>query len=294
MEAEARELTDRIKAKIMAKAMAFDPVRLVDLLATYGVPPEDILFESNPERAAASTVESIRFEENGMVVVRVNLGLQGDRGTLPAYFQLLIEQGGAVESFHEFIRFFDDRLIQTLLRVTYPERDPALFEQWPRTVENFRRIASIGSEGLLQSLLSKTFPELRVHVKREPIARAASAAASMVMGTAGLDGGGLLGSGQMVEPNGFEVTLVATEPTAGSGRRWAEVIVERFKDRVEPVLAGQRIVFDLHLKVVDHEDLAEIQGIGFLGYERVGGSKSSVHSMRLYRGMVGRDLISHT
>jgi hypothetical protein len=288
-----RELTDELKAKIIARANAFDPVRLVDLLSSYGFAPEDVLFESNPERASASIVDSIRFEANGTVVVRVNMGLLGDRGTLPSYFQRVVEESGDPDAFQDFIRFFDDRLISNLLRVTYPERDKALFEDWPRTVAHFRRIAAIGAESLLQSLLQKTFPELRVHVKRSAIPRA-QAEASLVMGSAGLDGGGLLGAGQMVEPRGFSVSLVAFEPTAGGGRRWAEVIVDRLVQRMEPVLSGQRLALDIELVVVDHEDVAGLKTMGFLGYERMGGGHSAIHALRIYRGMVGHDPIALT
>jgi len=162
------ELTEAVKAKITRLASRFDPARLVEVLEGYGVHEADIIFESNPERAGASTVDSIRFEPSGVVVVRVNLGLLGDRGTLPSYFQMMLERGSALESFQDFVRFFDDRLVTNLLRATYPERDAELFPDWPRTVGHFRRMSAITSDALLQSVLAKIFPELRVHVKRAP------------------------------------------------------------------------------------------------------------------------------
>ena len=74
-------LTGEVKALIQARAYSFDPARLIDLLAYYGVPREDITFESNPDRASASTIDSIRFQDDGRVLVRVNMGLLGDTGT---------------------------------------------------------------------------------------------------------------------------------------------------------------------------------------------------------------------
>ncbi len=281
-------LTEDLKAKIVARASAFDPARLVSLLASYGVPSEDVLFESNPERAGATIVDSVRFESSGAVVIRLNLGLLGDRGTLPSYFQMVVERGGATEAFHDFIRFFDHALLANLLRVTYPENDPALFEDWPRAVSSFRRMAVVGSEALLQSLLAKVFPELRVHVRRAPLDRSAPAA-SLVVGESGLDGGGLLGEGSMTEPNGFSVLLVALEASPGGRRRWPELVVQRLRDRVAPALEGQRIALDAELVVLDHEERAGLAEAGYLGYERVGGESSSVHRVRLFRGVLGVD-----
>ncbi len=286
-------LTGEVKALIQARAYSFDPARLIDLLAYYGVPREDITFESNPDRASASTIDSIRFQDDGRVLVRVNMGLLGDTGTLPSYFQLVVERSGTIESFRDFVRFFDDRLISSLIRATYPERDPTLFGHWPSAVVNFRRLSVVGSGALLQSLLAKTFPELRVHVQRTSIFRS-DAGASLVMGENLLDGGGLLGEGRMADPNGFAVTLVAFEPTASGGRRWPGLIARRFVERVEPVLAAQRLAFDMELVVVDHEERAGLQKAGFLGYERMGGASESVHRVRLYRGVVGHDAIQCT
>jgi hypothetical protein len=286
----ARELTEGLKEKIAKRASRFDPIRLVDLLESYGVHPSDVIFESNPERAGASVVDSVRFEPSGVVVIRVNLGLLGDRGALPSYFQLMLERGGAMEAFQDFIRFFDDRLVTNLLRATYPERDPELFADWSRAVGHFRRMSAITSDGLLQSVMAKMFPELRVHVKRARIANS-NESASLVMGESGLDGGGLLGAGSSVEPNGFAITFVAMEASAGGGRRWPDVLTERMRERLEPILEGHHVALDVELVVVDHEEQVLLEGHGFLGYERIGGPPSAVHRVRLFRGLVGRDPI---
>lgn len=286
------ELSDRLKKRIAAKASSFDPMRLVELLASYGVERSQIVFESNPERASASVVESVSFTDDGGVVIRTNLGLLGDRGTLPTYFQLVVERGGANEAFHEFVRFFDNRLIENLLRSTYPERDETLFENWPRTVEAFRRMAAVASEGLLQSLLAKVFPELRVHVRRASIERS-TPTPSFVMGLGDLDGGALLGEGVVMEPKGFAVDLVAHDAVAGGGRRWPDVVAERFRSTVEPALKGQQIALEIDLTVVDHEERAGLVDTGFLGYQRVGGDSSTVHRIRLFRGVVGEAPISN-
>lgn len=286
------ELTERMKKRIVAKATRFDPMRLLELLESYGVERSQVIFESNPERSSASIVESVTFGDDGTVLVRTNLGLLGDRGTLPTYFQLVIERGGANEAFQEFVRFFDDRLITNLLRSTYPERDPTLFENWPRTVEAFRRMAAIGAEGLLQSLLAKVFPELRVHVKRAAIERS-KPTPSFVMGLGDLDGGALLGEGVVIEPKGFAVDLVAGDAVAGGGRRWPDVVVERLRSVVVPVLEGQQIALEVDLTVVDHEERAGLVDTGFLGYQRVGGDSSTVHRIRLFRGVIGETPISN-
>ncbi len=287
-----RELSDRDKRRIAERAMRFDPARLIELLGSYCVERSQIVFESNPERASASIVESVSFADDGSVTVRTNLGLLGDRGTLPTYFQLVVERGGASDAFQEFVRFFDDRLIENLLRSTYPERDETLFEDWPRTVESFRRMAAIASEGLLQSLLAKVFPELRVHVRRAAIERSRPTP-SFVMGLGELDGGALLGEGVVVEPRGFAVDLVARDAVAGGGRRWPDVVVERYRSTIEPALSGQQIALELDLTVVDHEERAGLVDNGFLGYQRVGGEASTVHRMRLFRGVVGEAPISN-
>ena len=286
------ELSERIKTRIVAKATTFDPMRLIELLGSYGIERSQIVFESNPERASASVVESVAFRDDGTVVVRTNLGLLGDRGTLPTYFQLIVERGGANEAFQDFVRFFDDRLITNLLRSTYPERDDALFEDWPRTVEAFRRMAAIASEGLLQSLLAKVFPELRVHVRRAAIERS-KPTPSFVMGLGELDGGALLGDGVVVEPKGFAIDLIAADAVAGGGRRWPDVVVDRLRATVVPVLEGQQIALEIDLTVVDHEERAGLVDTGFLGYQRVGGDSSTVHRIRLFRGVVGETPISN-
>jgi hypothetical protein len=45
--------------------------------------------------------------------------------------------------------------------------------------------------------------------------------------------------------------------------------------------------------VVDHEERAGLVDTGFLGYQRVGGDSSTVHRIRLFRGVVGETPVSN-
>src|SRR5208282_6583672 len=97
---------------------------------------EEILFESatrDVSQPAPCHKIEFRTEPIRQAVLTLNLGLLGTQSPLPSYFKRILEDANVDEqSFLDFLRFFDHKLLENYLRSIYPERDPAVFHDFEK------------------------------------------------------------------------------------------------------------------------------------------------------------------
>jgi hypothetical protein len=281
------------EAKVEGLARQFDARCLLDLLVAKGYPREDILFEGTHEATSLTLVEKVTFRPppSRGVLVTLNLGLLGDNSLLPSYFFQVIEGTPHPERFFDFIRFFDHRLIESLLRGLYPEEDTSLFSSWNDTMHAFLKMLGPGSVSTLHWLAQLYFPELGVHASRWAFTDI-SDAFSLRTGESTLDGTGILGRSYQSEAAGLSLELFAEEETDARARAWPNIVRGRLNELLLPLLAPFRIPLCVRLKVTFHASWARVDvpyslAHGYLGYERIKGDPESGHTTTIYRGVTG-------
>lgn len=281
------------EARIVREARRFELKPLIDLLVARGYPREEILFEGTHEGSATNFVEAVRFEKAPVrgVVLTLNLGLLGDNSLLPSYFFQVIDRTPEPERFYDFIRFFDHRLIQNLLRALYPEEDGAIYRDWSEVLRSFFRMLGPGSIATLHWIAQRYFPDLGVEVGRWAFADTSEAHAA-VTGESLLDGSGILGRLYQSDTAGFGINLFADEETNERGRAWPNIVKLRLNEQVLPLLAPFRVPLRVRLTVRHHASWAKVDipfaaARGYLGYERIHGDADSGHTTVIYRGVAG-------
>lgn len=285
MGAMTTELT-ATEERIAARAREFDLGPLLRLLEAEGYSAGHILFESNPEPvSAASFVEAVTFHRSPLrrVVVTLNVGLLGANSLLPSYFLEVAEQCPNPESFFDFIRFFDHRLLEGFARALYPENNSALVGDWERTKGFYFRMLGMGSVTTLQWFFQLYFPELRVWVSRISF-RHITRGHELRTGTSPLDGTAVLGDSYASESTGFQVELHAEEATDARGQGWPEVVERRIHERLVPLLAPARLRLEVGLTVAAHAVWARLAQRGYLGYERLPGGALLGHRLVVFQG----------
>jgi hypothetical protein len=281
------------EARIVREARRFELKPLLNLLIARGYPREEILFEGTHEGSATNFVEAVRFEKEPVrgVVLTLNLGLLGDNTLLPSYFFKVIDGTPEPERFYDFIRFFDHRLIQNLLRALYPEEDGAIYRNWSEVLRSFFRMLGPGSIATLHWIAQRYFPDLGVEVGRCAFTDTSEAHAA-VTGESLLDGSGILGRSYTSETAGFGIDLFADEETNERGRAWPNIVKLRLNEQVLPLLAPFRVPLRVRLTVRHHASWARVDvpfaaARGYLGYERIHGDADSGHTTVIYRGVAG-------
>jgi hypothetical protein len=281
------------EARLQREAHRFDLKPLLDLLVTKGYDRDAILFESSQEGPSSSLVRAIQFlkRPQGTVLITLNMGLLGDNSLLPSYFLQLIEESAEPERFFDFIRFFDHRLLDNLIRALYPEDPGNAYRDWDHVLRALFRMLGLGSVSTLQWLVQIYFPDLRVRVARRPFENATASHACRT-GISRLDGSGIIGRVYQADATGFLVDLFAEEETDSRGKDWPTVVEARLTDRLLPLLAPFRIPLIVRLKVMYHASWAHVdtpyaEEQGYLGYERIRGDPESGHSTIIYRGVTG-------
>jgi len=275
--------------RVIREAKKFDLRPLIDLLQEHGYERANILFESNSEDSASpGVVECIRFPNNPprSVIVTLNLGLLAQGTLLPSYFFQVIQASSRSSAFYDFLRFFDHRLVDNYLRAIYPEDEGGPYGHYDRLLTRYLRLLGPGSTSTLWWLFQRYFPDFPVRVTRRAFASDTSAHA-MKMGSSKLDGTGVLGKMYSSEAAGFIVELTVEYETDLHGRPWADIVLERFRTRLLPLLAPHRIPFVLRLHVLSHTGYAKIEDPakptkGRLGYDRLRQKQPSPLTMVLY------------
>lgn len=281
------------EARIVREARRFELRPLLDLLAAKGYPREEILFEGMREGSSTGLVEAVRFEKAPVrvVVLSLNLGLLGDNSLLPSYFFQVVDKTPQPERFYDFIRFFDHRLIQNLLRGLYPDENGALYRDWNEVLRSFFRMLGPGSVATLHWIAQHYFPDLGVEVGRCAFADTTEAHAA-VTGESSLDGSAILGRAYVSDTAGFGIDLFADEETNERGRAWPNIVKLRLNEQVLPLLAPFRVPLQVRLTVRHHASWARVDVPfaamrGYLGYERIAGDADSGHTTVIYRGVAG-------
>ncbi|RYZ43935.1 MAG: hypothetical protein EOO71_01460 [Myxococcaceae bacterium] len=275
-----------LERRISARAKAFDLGPLLRLLESEGYGRERVLFESNPEPvASASLVEAVTFHVAPVrrVVVTLNLGLLGTPGLLPSYFLQVAEQLPEPEPFLDFIRFFDHRLLSSLVDALYPERDTGLVGDWERTKGFYQRMVGLNAPATLQWLFQQLFPELRVTCTRRSF-RTRFSGMRTTFGPTPLDGTGFLGNAYATDVGGFQVELFADEEADMRGRNWPALVRHRFHRHVLPLLEPERMQLEVLLTVRAHMLSARLGPPGLLGYERLPGAEGQPLQQLIYLG----------
>lgn len=274
--------------KVERHARRFDLKPLLDLLRANGYRREEIIFESAMGSTSSSIIEGVRFEhERGRwVYITLNLGLLGDSSLLPSYFFEVAEKTRDPDVFYDFIRFFDHKLLQSLVRSLYPEDDDIVFRDWGAAKTSFLKMLGMGSTSTLQWLMQLYFPELRVQASRQTFSNLTTAHA-FKPGSSPLDGTGVLGRVYAAAESGFIVDLVAEEENDARGTPWAAVVRRRLDARVLPMLRPYRLPLVVRLKVLVHASWLQVeageQTKGFLGYDRFKTKDESGHTIIVYR-----------
>lgn len=285
---------DAFERWLAREARRFDLRPLLDLLRDKGYAREDILFEGAHEGSSSpSIVEAVRFRRWPApgAVVTLNLGLLGDGALLPSYFLEVVESLPRPERFHDFIRFFDHRLVEGFLRAVYPEQEGGPFGDFDRVLRAYFRMLGPGSISTMQWLWQLYFPELPVRVTRQAAARETRSHAFRT-GESRLDGTGILGMVYPWDASELVVELVAEDETDDRGRRWPGLIEARMSERVLPLLAPFHVPLLVRLRVLYHATWARLDTPGaadpsYLGYERLRGDPATGHTTILYRGVTG-------
>lgn len=278
-----------LEARIEREARRFDLKPLLDLLRARGYAPEDLLFEgARDESSSRSIVEAVRFfGEPRRVLITLNLGLLAS-GLLPSYFLAVVEASPDPERFHDFLRFFDHRLIDGFVRAVYPEDDPRLYRDYREALRAYLAMLGPASVSTLHWLFALHFPELGVRVERRTFVHE-TAAYSLRLGESLLDGSGILGHVYPWGDAGFVAELIAEEETDDRDRSWASVVAERLHARLLPLLAPYRIPLVVQLRTLHHASWATLGPRGYLGYDRLRGDPESGHVTLIHSGVTGED-----
>jgi hypothetical protein len=240
------------------------------------------------DAASPGIVEAIHFPEKPAhsVIVTLNLGLLAEGTLLPAYFFDVIKSAPRSTAFYDFLRFFDHRLVQNYLWGIYPEDPDGALGDHNRLLWSFFRMLGPGSSSTLAWLFQRYFPDFPVHVSRREFP-SDTAAHAMMMGSSKLDGTGVLGKIYPSENAGFVVELTAEYETDHYGRLWADIVLERFRARLWPLIESFHIPLALRLRVLWHTGYAKLEDPrkatkGRLGYDRIRDKEPSPHTIMLF------------
>lgn len=275
--------------RITRAAMRFDLRPLLEVLREHGYGPENVLFEGNTEDPASpGIVEAVRFPNKPAhtAIITLNLGLLAEGSLLPGYFLEVVQSGARVAAFHDFLRYFDNRLVKNYLWGIFPEDPDGPFVDYNRLLWSYLRMLGPASSSTLAWLFQRYFPDFPVHVRRREFA-SSTAAHAVKMGLSKLDGTGVLGKIYPSESAGFVVELTTEYERDFYGRLWADVILRRFYERLWPLLEPFHIPLALRLRVLWHTGYAKIEDPrketqGRLGYERIREKQPTPHTIMLF------------
>ena len=285
MTAKATEL----EAEISRRVAEFDPTALLLLLAHLGYRSEEILFESAARDVSQPALcQRIEFRSVPIrqAVLTVNLGLLGAQSPLPTYLKSLLEDANVDEqSFLDFLRFFDHKLLENYLRSVYPERDSSVFHDFEKTKQSYIRLLGLRSISTFQWLIELVFPELGVKVERGTLTRAVKLAGAR-LGSCELGGGAVLGGWTRAPLPGFFVTLYCDEERTELGRPWAEEVRRRLDTLIFPVVAEAALELRVVLVIRSEKVWAQLRPGSYLGFDRMKGGARKNREVQVFKGKV--------
>jgi predicted component of type VI protein secretion system len=279
--------TEALEARIGADASGFDPTALLALLDHLGHRPEEILFESAiGDVSQPALLNRVAFER-AQVTVTLNMGLLGTQSLLPSYFKRILEDSDIDdESFVDFLRFFDHRLLEGWLQSLAPERDKKIFRDFERTKASYLRLLGLRSSSTMHWLVALVYPELGVRVDRSLMKRLVTLEGAR-LGHAVLGGGAVLGGRARAPVPGFLITLYADEEHTEAGRPWAEEVRRRLDSLVFPAVAQAALELKVVLVIRSEKVWARLGPGSYLGFDRVKGGMRRNREIQVFNGRVG-------
>ncbi len=293
------ELSD-IEERIARDASKFELRPLLELILSLGYDREDVLFESRNDGRSSGPVRAVEFRRQPMrsVLICVSFGLWGDNSLLPSYVQHIAERSSDPNRLYDFIRYFDHYLIENLIGHLHPEWG-GTYRSWQGVLRSFFTMANPASPSTLHWVAQLYFPELQVSVQRRSV-RASSNQHTVRTGQSRLDGEGILGRTYIAAIPGLELVLTADEEEDLSGRQWSDIVLERLRDQLLPLLGPFTLPLVVRLVVLAHaswakvdEPGAAIDEQGYLGYDRLRGPGAVRHATIMYRGITGVHVGEH-
>ncbi|MHC4393903.1 MAG: tetratricopeptide repeat protein, partial [Planctomycetota bacterium] len=284
----------RIEKRMAKRIKSFDLMAALALLRHLGYGPEDIIMRSNTSWASQSSViHKVEFFLRPIrhVVLTMNIGLLSPFSPLPSYFRKIIDHAPIDEdSFTDFLHFFDHGVLQRYLESIYPEKDPALYANWPGTKHDYLQLMGLRSRDTLYLLFQSVFPELGITVERAPINRNLLADVA-VIGVSSLGGRATLGGRTAVPVGGFKVMLYAEQDLTFTGQSWASEVQRRLEEDIFPLLHS--VGLDLMVRLVIQTQrgwarLAAQDAVSQLGFDRIRSDVERPRDVMIFCGMVQR------
>lgn len=258
---------DACDASIAARAQRFELPALLRVLRRRGYADEAVWFESVGNGPKSSgIIHSLRFEEQPRrAIVRLNAGLLGTNGPLPSYFRRFADELADKRPLLAFLRFFDHVLLASRSYVAHPADGVARDSPLPRA---YQIIGGARSPGRVHALIRAIVPELPLEVfpatltRREPNEPAR-------LGEARLDGTAVVGWSHRTAVAGLVARLSAEEEHDDRGRRWAEVVHDRCRHSLVPLVRRGAHPIEIRLRVDSYAGRARLERRPQLGVEPV-------------------------
>ncbi len=293
----------RFQALIKRRIRSFDLGALLTQLERMSICREDITFKSNSDPAAGGNViQAIEFFESPSrrAEITLNVGLTGPNGLVPTYFQEIAQQSADPDLLDTFLHFFDHPLLECWIDSLYPDTPSGALHAWPNLRNASFSMLGVGSISTLEWVFGSIFPELRVLVRRITVPMPTDAFA-LRAGTALLDGAGVLGVVDAPQCAGLSVDLYTEEEDHHAGRKWIDLVEERFDRIALPLIRPYDLTLKVVLNVALHSSWAHLEKRpdpslderppGHLGYDRLQGQRAG-HQITVFEGAV-RDAQPH-
>lgn len=278
------ELPKGLLHRLSKDAYKFDIYGLVELLVHLGFNLRDIeLLGYQGLESQPGLIRQLDFKPQGRVEITLYFGIAGANGTIPTYLMKMADAGIINERhFRELLGFFDRYLLKTWLHGMLPEIHLERVGQtrWIRSMQNF------GSLSSLTWLFSMIFPDLQTRVTRNAMNLGrATRPAKVGISRIGIEM--ILGNEFRVLTYGYEVILIADHEHYKPNKPWHIEILERFNERIRPVLANLDIYLEIWLIIRNTRNWFRIDKDGnYLGYERLRGGKDQEKRISVFSGNI--------
>ena len=276
-----------IESRIRAKTNRFDLVSLIRLLRHIGYQDNQIRFKSyNSQVSQKGLIHDIMFRKwpEEIVVLTLNLGLLAPQTPLPSYFQKIIDKRMIdVNTFYQFINFFDHPIAENLIKSVMPENNTKLFPDWERTKLNFVKMMDLKSINTLYWFIALYFPELELRVDKTKNRRDI-VTNPFVLGKAVLGDTATFGAQTKIVTQGVRITFFAEEERTNKDVPWPKEIRQRLEKYIFPVLSTVGVDVQILLVIKYQYAWAKLEQNSYLGYDKIQGGKNQLRMIKIFYG----------
>jgi hypothetical protein len=261
---------ESIEERISREARRFDPAALRDLLLLLGYKDDDIEYRSHPSTLhQSSVISSVQFEKTPRrrVLIFVNVGWLGPQSPLPNYFQKILSQQRE-ETLSDFLGFFSHHLLSAGFGSGFPERNPRLFRDWPKSQQKLRSLLGLRSLSTIHWTFSLIFPEMEVAVERTILQRRVYTR-GLVLGGWAIGDGAACGGVSWVPVAAARVTLLCDESQSGTGIPWGTLALSRLHSEAFPALSAHGLFLCVQLVLRDQASFMTLTKDQHLGYDPI-------------------------